>query len=65
MEIVEILLLHLGGSVLGAWITYEVLSKKHRRELWKVQMKLLQAKRERDLETVNRIREEYSHEKSK
>ena len=51
--------------MLGAWITYEVLSKKHRRELWKVQMKLLQAKRERDLETVNRIREEYSHEKSK
>lgn len=52
-----IVLSHIAAISLSVWVTHEVLDSKHRRELWKVQMKLLEVKRERDLGILNRIRE--------
>lgn len=57
---IEILLVHLVSSALAAWITYEVLSKKHRKQLWKVQMELLEEKRKRIGSDYNKLREKYT-----
>lgn len=57
---IEIFLSHLVSSALAAWITHEVLSKKHRKQLWEVQVELIEEKRKRIYSDYNKLREKYT-----
>ena len=57
---IEIFLSHLVSSALAAWITYEVLSKKHRKELGEAQVELIEEKRKRIYSDYKKLREKYT-----
>ena len=55
-----IFLSHIAAISLSVWITYEVLSKKHRKELCKVQIELIDEKRQRIYSDYKKLREKYT-----